>query len=306
MALVDILQKVHGNAKLGVMIDQFLDASPGDYREPGWHPSEFCGICPRLFILNRLFGKPKQRHNAGLQRIFDVGTALHSWYQNRYLGPMGILWGKWVCLKCGHITWGYMPKEELCPGCRLPSLWDYREVPVKANLPDGLGSPIVGHSDGIIKMGALHYLFEFKTINENGFTWLKGAKDAHIAQARIYAELVRQGCIRFGSFKGKVSAPKISGIIIVYACKNGRADGSPVEREFFIDLDEDAARAELKRPFIVEKAIADKELPERIPECVSLLKKPAKTCPMSSYCFGGKTFKQLEEMSGKCLTTAIP
>lgn len=306
MALIDILQKVHGQAKLSVLIDKFIENSPGDYREPGWHPSEFCGMCPRKFILNSLFGPEPTRPHPGLQRIFDVGTSLHSWYQNNYLGPMGILWGKWRCQKCNYTTWGYMPQRDSCGGCKEKPLWDYAEIPVKANLPDNVGHPIVGHSDGIISLGVKNFLFEFKTINDNGFTWLKQARDGHVRQARIYAELIRQGHVRFGwEHKGKVDVPKLHGIIIVYANKNGRPDGSPTEREFFVEFDEEASRKELKKPYIVETAIRKKELPPRQEACVSVLKKPAKICPMGSYCFGGKTFEQLEEMSGKCLTTAI-
>jgi len=308
MSLADLVQKVHGQSKLSALIDQFLEQSPGDYREPGWHPSEFCGMCPRKFILNRLVGPEKSKKpSPSLQRIFDVGTALHAWYQNRYLGPMGILWGKWRCEKCGYITWGYMPSSVSCGGCGQKPLWDYREVPVKANLPGRVGHPIVGHSDGIVKIGTKHFLFEFKTINDGGFTWQKKAKDAHVAQARIYAELVRQGHVRFDEkHKGAVEVPKLHGIMIVYANKNGSPSGNPVEREYLIEFDEEFSRSQLKKPYIVEIAIRNQKLPDRMSECVSSLKKPAKLCPMNSYCFGGKNFKQLAEMSGRCLTTAIP
>ena len=289
MALGDIIRKVHGDQNLSAMIDQFL-LSPEyeSYREPGWHPSEFCGMCPRAHVLSKLLKEKKEPFEAGLLRIFDVGSALHYWYQNFYFARMGILWGKWKCLRCDHIYWGKSPKKG-CPTCGDKAIWDYQEVPVRASLPGGFENQIVGHSDGIILIGKLWYLLEIKSINDNGFTWQKKVKEAHEKQAQIYAELIRQGFVDFGGAE-KIEIPRIHKILIFYVNKNNSK-----ERQYLIDPDPSLARVELEKPHVVEVAIKNKELPSRREECVSMMRKPAKNCPMCSYCFGGKSWTQLEK-----------
>lgn len=43
-----------------------------------------------------------------LQKIFDVGTAAHSWWQNKYLGPARVLYGSWRCTRCRGTYTGFM------------------------------------------------------------------------------------------------------------------------------------------------------------------------------------------------------
>lgn len=288
MALSDIIRKVHGNQDLSAMIDQFL-TSPNykDEREPGWHPSEFCGMCPRLYVLGKLLKVKSEPFEPSLLRIFDVGSAIHHWYQNKYFGPMGLLWGKWVCLRCDKSSWGFMRDAEKGCDCGDKRVLEYLEVPVKASLPGGFSTPIVGHSDGLLKIGTFWYLLEIKSINDNGFTWMKQARDSHVKQAGIYCELIRQGMIRFGSHE-KIEIPQIRQIIILYVNKN-----RSVERQYNIDPDPDAARKELEKPYLVERAFKNKELPARREECVNMMKKPAKDCALCSYCFGGKSWNLL-------------
>jgi len=161
-------------------------------------------------------------------------------------------------------------------------------------LGEGIEKCIVGHSDGISKVQGRWYLLEIKTILEDGFTWQKKAAPKHVKQAQVYGELVRQGKVQFGDYKGVRDIPEIMGIIILYINKN-----RSIEREYKLEFDQDGARAEIKKPYLVETAHMNKEFPARCPECTNMLQKPAKQCPMVTYCFGGKSWDQLAGQNSK-------
>lgn len=291
MGLGDLIEKVHGNNNLSAMLDQFLvqeEAKPTT-RAFGWHPSEFVGMCPRRYVLSILLKSKKRSIEPSLRRIMDLGTAMHAMYQNVYFGPMGILWGKWKCLRCDGISWGLISEDKKCPHCGGSARWEYKEVPVRAPLPGKFPKDIVGHSDGIIKMGSKWYVLEIKSINEYGFTWMRKVKPGHLAQVQVYAELIRQSFLDMpDSVKPTVLIPELSGIRMLYVNKN-----NSVEKIWPLEFDSELAKKELKRPYEVEVAFRNREFPERIPECKSMLRNPAKNCPLVSYCFGGKSFEQL-------------
>ena len=294
MALKDLIEKVHKEEKVSAMILNYVASRKGDHREPGWHPSEFVGMCPRLRVLQLLTKTKGEPFEPSLLKIFDTGTAMHSWYQNEYFAKMGMLWGKWRCLRCDNIQWGYT--QTSCNNSECPTnfnglddAWVYEEVPVRAKLPSPAIHDIVGHSDGIIRLSpSKHYLLEIKTINDRGFTWQKEAQEKHVQQARVYAELVQQKMVEIPPHLKK-TIPALSGILMLYINKN-----NSVDKEYLLDLDSEYSRNELKRPMLVEEAMHREVLPCRLEECTNMLKNPAKKCPLVSYCFGGKTFKQLD------------
>jgi len=82
-----------------------------NFREEGLHPSEVAGVCPRMVVLNRILKIPKFQGDNILQRIWNDGHAFHGWYQNRYFGPAGVLYGQWVCSRCKKVVEGFMPKD---------------------------------------------------------------------------------------------------------------------------------------------------------------------------------------------------
>jgi hypothetical protein len=288
MSLKDLIREFHGTEELSSAISQFIREreAKGFGREEGWHPSQFAGMCPRLAVLERLLVSPKkdQKIDAGMHRVFDVGHALHWWYQNKYFAKMGILWGKWECRFCGSFSWGLTPSE--CRGCgRENSEFTYKEVPLRARL-DGCVLPVVGHVDGIIRFNNTWYVIEIKTMNSYGHGALDEPYLAHNLQAQIYSELIRQGMVH--GVPSNIKIPYPSGIIFLYIGKNDSR-----EKEFRVEIDEKVARLELQKPIIVETSISKGVLPDRKPECVSLLKEPAKKCSLCSYCFGNKTFSEL-------------
>jgi len=285
---------VHGNETISALLDIHVRKREKEApaRSYGWHPSEFVGMCARQNVLARLLGVMGKPFDTGLLKIFDVGTALHAWYQNQYFGEMGILWGKWQCLRCDTELWGTMPQGRDCAYCHKSARWVYQEVCVRAPLPGNFERGIVGHSDGLILLNGRWYLLEIKTINEGGFTWLKQPKPNHARQAQVYAELVRQGFVDFGTLGHVIDTPKIFGIVLLYVNKN-----KSLEKTFELEFDREYAQEQLRGPYDVEVALRDKIFPARCPECVNLLQKPAKDCPLASYCFGGKSWAQLERSS---------
>lgn len=159
-------------------LDLYLSNIKESSRAAGYHPSELYGLCIRRMIFSKLLPVGGGSIEPQLRRIFDNGTALHSWYQNRYLGPMRVLYGSWKCKLCGKTTEGFMPAMP-CDKCGGNG-WRYVETGVKH---EELG--IIGHYDGELRINDKRYLLEMKTTS--AFDRLsKKPSDAHIYQTQIY------------------------------------------------------------------------------------------------------------------------
>lgn len=298
MSLTNTLNSVFKKDKLINKIDTFLSADVYksiDAPRTGWHPSEFCGVCEREAVINTLLCVEREEIEPTLSRIFDVGTALHSWTQNRYLGLMGILWGKWECLRCGSVKWGFMPKE--CDNCLAKAIEHgetiitYKEVPIHGKL-EGCDGALEGRSDGLVILNNEWFVFEFKTINSNGFNFLRTAMKKHVQQGRIYIEAIRRNMIR--GLPPGISCPYPKGIIFLYFCKD-----TSEYKEFLISHDEESSIRELKRPQIIEQALREKALPPRHEDCTQRSKGKAKNCACSKLCFSEFSFNQLEKIGKK-------
>lgn len=119
MSLTDLVSASLVDEYLAPVIDCEIrrqqQLKDGGDRAPGLHPSEVAGACPRLVCLWRSvrpeFHPPGDEIDVWLQRIFDDGTMHHLWYQERYLGPAGVLYGTWVCSRCKREVVGFMPKD---------------------------------------------------------------------------------------------------------------------------------------------------------------------------------------------------
>jgi len=288
MSLKDLIREVHGTASASSAISQHIREREAKTpaREEGWHPSQFAGLCPRFAVLEKLLVTPKKgpKFDASTHRIFDVGHALHRWYQEEYFGKMGILWGKWECRFCGTHSFGFLP--DYCFGCKVKhSFFFYKEVPIRARL-EGCELPLVGHADGLIKLENRWLVLEIKTMN----SYIHGALDepfeGHHIQGQLYSETIRQGMV--SGVPKNIQIPYPSGILFLYICKNDSR-----EKEFVKESDELLAKRELQKPYIIESSIKQRVLPARKQECFSLLKEPAKKCSLCSYCFGQKTFGEL-------------
>lgn len=285
MSLRDLVREVHGPSKVIPSIDIFLRRRVEEERT-GWHPSNFCDMCPRAHVIKELVHyKDQSTIDPRLRRIFDIGTGIHYLYQNYYLGPMGILWGKWRCRVCGKIQWGFMPtKEHRCVNVAKSNTWEYREVPVKSEREVGKGRKkrsyvINGHSDGLVFVDKVWKTLELKSINDRGFSKLSVPQGKHLLQAEIYAQLILDGAVE----KVGKSAPKPEETLIFYVNKNNCK-----EAEFSRPVNSDVGRRALENPEISEKAFLKEELPAKHPDCRNLIVPRAKDCKVATQCFSSR------------------
>lgn len=188
-------------------------------RKPGLHASGLSATCARRNILMTVYGVHTAPNTPGNYFTFDVGHALHYWWQERYLGPRGELYGDWMCVacpcpKCGpliaklgqisledkkriwmecgncrntgrKVTRGTMPLECEC-GVPWQDAIRYMELPVINKELD-----YVGHTDGILLHKPKNRIFEFKTISPSEYEKYPGAatpspKPEHVIQAHAY------------------------------------------------------------------------------------------------------------------------
>lgn len=330
MSLSDLIRDVHGSEPMALkpLLDvhmRKLEEYPSN-RADGWHPSEFCDSCSRATILNKLLDKEVPFEvGPRLRRIFDYGSALHEWYQNKYLGPMGILWGKWQCSRCREIEWGFMPNDRHdceagsfqntyacrnhcsrddgrgadaekigerggCLHCGKWGFWEFAEVPVLYQHPK-LDKVIVGHSDGLVLLDCWRVL-EMKSINDRGFNGLLGPKTGHRNQCEIYGGLIARGRVR--AAPKNVEVPTPTGGLVLYMGKD-----KSVEKEFPFDLDDERYDRLMQYPHEVEAAMEEEELPPRHVECKNRGTGRAKACKVKSHCFGTKDWDELVQIGRK-------
>lgn len=243
-------------------LKNYLDATKRDYRLLGdverhiltqprqprrtdvLHPSEIIKSdwCHRYswYLLNG--GEPKaDKPNLRLQNIFDEGHHIHAKWQKRFQS-MKVLYGKFQCLNCKHITTGISPSN--CDECNS-ALMEYNEV---ALVDDSVR--IAGHTDGWIKGIGNDCLIEIKSIGagtlrfeapellmdaDNDLTkaWksIRRPFRSHLLQGQMYLELARR---MYGE-----DAPKE--IVFIYELKadqdykefSVKADGEIVDKIFY-------------------------------------------------------------------------
>lgn len=108
------------------------------------HPSDMCrkDWCHRKDFYRITLGK---RSDGGTtfnrELIFAEGNAIHSKFQD-WMGEMGILYGKWTCLRCKGYWFDTSP--EACPECQYKDI-SYSEIPL-----ENVDYMIAGHADGAV------------------------------------------------------------------------------------------------------------------------------------------------------------
>lgn len=227
MSFFKAVQKIMPESRTTVisgLLEKYIVNREDNYGvDEHFHPSSMYYMCPRLEVLKRvippeLMGPVK--HDVVTRAKFDIGHAVHAWYQNVYLGPMGILKGRWFCRACGFVHGSssepvFMPKTcgktledgSLCDG----SAFEYIECAVISEEWN-----IVGKTDGIITVDGTDYVVDIKTIDPDLFKKLSSPWPSNTFQIQIYMWL-------FGIKKG----------ILLYVDKSSNGP-SPV-REFLIE-----------------------------------------------------------------------
>jgi len=255
-----------------------------------WHVSSLAGACLRRVFLE--LDSPRKVIPPSTRRIFGFGTALHSYYQNHWLGPAGILWGTWVwgnyeaVVKDSLMPEGpYVTGRDVLPqelffaqknkeinlreawyfAKRKEGYWWYQEPEF---VDEGLR--LTGHCDGVLHFNKGRYLFELKTVRSDLF-YREGLLpyESHIEQLQAYMGW-------FGISRG----------VLLYVNKN---DSS--ERCFFVERDQAYLSSFKENLVTLNEAVDAKRLgktPLELPKkrCVCTADATRLRCPFKKRCFG--------------------
>jgi len=314
MSLGSIISSDRGErAELSIIkdLEKAMVRRPPDNRARGWHPSQLMEMCPRYEVLRQLVTKDgKKIEDVGIdirtQMIFDVGTALHEWWQEKYFGPMGVLKGKWRCARCGFKTDGMETMPKYPHNCDVgpkiggtPALidhnpkdkikvghnrtWKFDEVRVESKKWG-----IVGHSDGIyiLGMGSLceeDVVLDIKTAGPT--FWNGGGRPypSNIFQINLYMWLL-------GLKKG----------ILLYVDKGGVDKSlSAMCKEVVVPYNDSHRKDACMKIDAYRHAVAVKTLPPRMVTCeLRPNSGKAKGCPLKSACLSDKTACAVEKEWG--------
>ena len=247
-------------------------------RSVGLHPSQIHGMCYRAkmydeYLLEVMKNDPDVKFNvyeetitATLQAKFDIGHAIHHWYQNHYLGPMGILKGGWRCPHCDTVKQGFRPAN-VC-SCGVDR---WRFVEPETLIPE---LNIVGHCDGIIDRGDGEWVMDIKTIDPERFKALSEPSLSYVYQVHCY-----------------MMALNIRRAIILYVDKSSNLANPTKEIKIFFNPDIEAEIRQIAEDY--RKMKVGRILTPRT--CDNKSCTTAKRCAYSSVCFDGALTERFEK-----------
>ena len=217
-----------------------------------------------------------ERLPLSMRVTFDLGNAIHFFFQNAagYLGGNRMGW--WQCLACGRRVFGRRPVRK-CQGCSASDR-AFQYVEHALHMPADV--PVSGHIDGFLEVapGDIR-IVDFKTINGEDFDRLTGPKPEHSIQVNGYMHYIQRDDrlpVRVNGERG----------LLLYISKKHAVRSLPfkmfhVRREkMFIDVIERKV-AEFRRG--LEDAAY---LPEPLQSCAAAQFKSAacRSCAVYSFC----------------------
>lgn len=276
-----------------------------------FHPSEITyDFCPREWLYRDRDRTMvlRRKVDANTQLKFGVGHALHKMVQD-LLGNAGVLFGYWSCErnclseKC--VQFGFKPSQEcsLSPNKEAKAKWKFDELPV---IDEELN--ISGSTDGLLITKGSKYVFEFKTIYENGFSTLVEPLKHHKEQALWYLDVlernndVLENMLSKMEMQGvdvseqlKVVRMPFSGVVSLYMNKNDQSlrefltrGNAPPTREFLIEMGSEERDELEKKKEILRQTLVHREegtLPERHEKCTDKMAYRARRCVARIECF---------------------
>lgn len=131
-------------------LQHWMNSWPDQETGTNWlRPSHMYNVCPREFVLNYWQPKPNRSFDWKSRMLMEIGTRLHSYVQNRLLGPMGLLYGAWYNKKTGESVGSqFHPDPDRAMweiAHQEKPTWVYTEPEVQHD-----GWRIIGHLDGFV------------------------------------------------------------------------------------------------------------------------------------------------------------
>jgi len=224
------------------------------------------------------------------QAIFDVGTAVHRWWQEQYFGPMEVLKGLWECRKCGFTVGPFMPMtphaqcfETEFIGVNHNSYWRFVEPEILV-----LEWGIVGHCDGVYVLAKdtaaeEDALLEIKTAGPKFWTGGLRPYPANIYQMNLYmwAKGLKKG-------------------ILLYVDKGGAGRRKVMCKEFILDYNDVHRKDACDKISAYRDGVENQKLPPRFAVCelTPTAAKP-RSCAFTSICLSDKKSGEVEKTWGK-------
>jgi len=291
-------------------------------RSDGFHASSVGDMCTRYETMKRAIPieQDQKQWSAEMLKRFQIGHFVHDGFQQRLLGKMRVLRGRWRCSRCTSVQEGFMSSEP-CPVCEwqvdreehrpTTPLWD----------PDSLQDqpppvPTVACAIGCKWPGGFGAERRDCALCERGGKW--NFRETHIKIEEHDIVGSYDGVVLYNAVERilemktkdvwafeKCTEPHArhviqtqvymwgSGIheaVIVYINKN-----SGELKEFLVEFDKSVINGIIQNIGVVHQALVDEELPNG--RCGGPRDKRAKSCPFKGLCFKGTdSIKELQKL----------
>jgi hypothetical protein len=255
-------------------------------------------LCPREYVLHYWDPKPTKKFNASAQMRMQVGTDLHTYFQNNVLGPMGILWGEWFNTEeeCWHEGFHPDPEESIwAMQKQVGSPWVFCEETVWDPK-----SRILGHLDGRVSKNKMEFLAKNLKLMKSGLPEALKECEKVPDDELVLCEIKSTGTF---AFNGLTDVSKIPDYNKMQASIYQKLSGTSETIFLYVERDNLKLRgfsyegesgwvkdAERKAHKIWE-SIRDETLPESMMPCSSPSDKRAKGCAYKKECWDTYDFK---------------
>lgn len=237
MSLGDALNRVKQARNDGQFLHPLLTEGLESVEEKELFPDMWLGpsrlpeLCIRAYTIAWRLGLPLVRQfDAQSKWNMDAGTALHTMFQDQWLGPLGWLYGGWECptclcrMGCGkeHVATveTAIACPEKCPSCGNEPGWRSNFRYVEPTCIDPI-LRVRGFTDGLLRLPAQpEELFDLKTTGD--LKWVRDAPRINdVTQLNWYLDMA-------GMTRGR----------IVYVSRGAKKfEDAMVEHVVYLDAD---------------------------------------------------------------------
>lgn len=175
-------KKTEGDLFVKTLDDFILEkASRNEKENIAFRPSQYYKCMRQIWYFLNGYKKDSVK-NPKSERILQVGTALHEWVQTKILLELNSCSSNFRVLTKDDLK--VFEKEG------IECIVNHSAPPTEIKFLDRRFTkyfPISAMVDGVIEFNGNIFIFEFKTINSNGFKSLTAPLKAHTKQGAIYS-----------------------------------------------------------------------------------------------------------------------